>query len=139
MKPAGTFAVGGRTAFMRPLLATTIVIGCVALPLAQQDLAQTPAIVTTQHQVTVGGSVLRYTARAGTIPIRDNETGEPHANMFFVAYTLDRPSGALPRPLTFLWNGGPGSNAGLVHLLGFGPRRITTATGSLPLSGWPKW
>ena len=119
-------------AFMRPLLATPIVIGGVALPLAQQDSRQTPAIVTTHHQVTVGGSVLRYTARAGTIPIRDNETGEPHANMFFVAYTLDRPSGALPRPLTFLWNGGPGSNAGLVHLLGFGPRRITTAAGSMP-------
>ena len=104
----------------------------VAAPLAQQDLAQTPAIVTTQHQAVIGGSVLRYTARAGTIPIRDNETGEPHANMFFVAYTVARPPGTPPRPLTFLWNGGPGSNAGLVHLLGFGPRRLTIATGSMP-------
>jgi len=105
---------------------------CLATPRARQDIAQTPAIVTTHHQVTIAGSVVRYTARAGTIPIRDNETGEPHANMFFVAYTLDRASGAPVRPLTFLWNGGPGSNSGLVHLLGFGPRRITTATGSMP-------
>jgi carboxypeptidase C (cathepsin A) len=82
--------------------------------------------------VTVAGSPLRYTARAGTIPIRENDTGEVHANMFFVAYTLDRAPGAPPRPLTFLWNGGPGSNAGLVHLLGFGPKRITAATGSMP-------
>jgi carboxypeptidase C (cathepsin A) len=99
---------------------------------ATQDVAQTPAIVTTRHQITIGTNVLRYTARAGTIPIRDNDTGDVHANMFFVAYTLDRPPGAPARPLTFLWNGGPGSNSGLVHLLGFGPKRITTATGSMP-------
>jgi carboxypeptidase C (cathepsin A) len=66
------------------------------------------------------------------IPIRDNETGDVHANMFFVSYTLDRPAGSPPRPLTFLWNGGPGSNSGLVHLLGFGPKRIALATGSQP-------
>jgi carboxypeptidase C (cathepsin A) len=105
---------------------------CLATPAAQPDIAQAPAIVTTRHQVTINGRVLRYTARAGTIPIRENDTGEVHANMFFVAYTLDRGAGAPVRPLTFLWNGGPGSNSGLVHLLGFGPRRITAATGSMP-------
>jgi carboxypeptidase C (cathepsin A) len=52
--------------------------------------------------------------------------------MFYIAYTLDRPSGSPPRPLTFLWNGGPGSNSGLVHLLGFGPKRIALATGAAP-------
>lgn len=117
---------------MRSALAAALVLACVAATTAQQDLAQTPAIVSTRHQVTVGGSPLRYTARAGTIPIRENDTGDVRANMFFVAYTLDRAPGAPPRPLTFLWNGGPGSNSGLVHLLGFGPKRITTATGSMP-------
>ena len=116
---------------MRAVLTLALAAACLAAPVAQQDLAQTPAIVTTRHQVTVGATVLRYTARAGTIPIRDNDTGEAHAHMFFVAYTLDRPAGAPARPLTFLWNGGPGSNSGLVHLLGFGPKRITTATGSM--------
>ena len=52
--------------------------------------------------------------------------------MFFVSYVLDRPAGAPPRPLTFAWNGGPGSNAGLVHLIGFGPRRLTTASAAVP-------
>jgi len=102
-----------------------------ALSAQQPDVAQTPAIVTTHHQITVGTTVLRYTARAGTIPIRENDTGDVHANMFFIAYTLDRALGSPVRPLTFLWNGGPGSNSGLVHLLGFGPKRITTATGSM--------
>lgn len=92
--------------------------------------------VATHHQVTIGGKTLAYTATAGLIPICDNETGDPHGSMFFVAYTVDRTgdrTAASPaRPLTFLWNGGPGSNSGLVHLLGFGPRHITLATGSTP-------
>lgn len=95
-----------------------------------QDSAARQEIVVTHHQVTVGGKVLKYTARAGFIPIRDNEAGDVHANLFFIAYTLD--GAAKNRPLTFLWNGGPGSNSGLVHLLGFGPKRITLATGSMP-------
>ncbi|MFB3828119.1 MAG: hypothetical protein ACE15B_15220 [Bryobacteraceae bacterium] len=90
------------------------------------------ALVTTRHQVAIGARILAYTARAGRFPIRHNDTGEVRGNMFFVSYTLERPPGAAPRPLTFLWNGGPGSNAGLVHLLGFGPKRVAPAAGSLP-------
>ena len=82
-------------------------------------------IVTTKHQVTVGGRILKYTARAGQLPILDNQTGEVHGHIFFIAYTLDSPATAHPRPLTFLWNGGPGSSSSLVHLLGFGPRRLS--------------
>ncbi|MEZ4416992.1 MAG: hypothetical protein R3E10_14670 [Gemmatimonadota bacterium] len=104
--------------------------------IAGRSAAQEPSIsgdiVTTQHEVQVNGSVLRYTARAGLLPIRDNETGAVHGTMFFVSYSLDPDPGAPDRPLTFLWNGGPGSNAGLVHLLGFGPKRIAQAVGSQP-------
>ncbi|HXF05812.1 MAG TPA: hypothetical protein VNM72_10415 [Blastocatellia bacterium] len=81
-------------------------------------------IVTTRHQIRVGGRLLRYTARAGRLPILDNETGQVHAWIFFSDYTLDSPSTGYPRPLTFLWNGGPGASSSLVHLLGFGPRRL---------------
>ena len=81
-------------------------------------------VVTTKHQVTVGGRVLRYTARAGRLPILDNETGEVHGRVFFTAYALDPGLNQSPRPLTFLWNGGPGSSSSLTHLLGFGPRRL---------------
>src|SRR5262245_28643858 len=72
-------------------------------------------IVTTKHQVTVCGCVLRYTARAGRLPILDNETGEVHGRIFFTAYTLDAALNQAARPLTFLWNGGPGSSSSLVH------------------------
>src|SRR5262245_52456975 len=92
-------------------------------------------IVTTTHQITLDGRQLAYTARAGHLPIRDNETGEVHGQMFFVAYTVQRGANAPPRPLTFLWNGGPGSSSSLVHLLGFGPRRLSI--GGLPAPSVP--
>jgi len=83
--------------------------------------------VTTRHQITLGGRTLKFTARAGLLPIRVNDTGEVHGRMFFTAYSVDRQPGDPPRPLTFLWNGGPGANSILVHLMGFGPRRIRIA------------
>ncbi|MEZ4416993.1 MAG: peptidase S10 [Gemmatimonadota bacterium] len=80
---------------------------------------------TTQHQIDVAGRTLRYTAHAGFIPIRDNGTGEIHGQIFFVSYSLDDGEPSSQRPLTFAWNGGPGSNSVLVHLVGFGPRRLS--------------
>jgi len=97
--------------------------------------AQDEPIVTTHHAVTIGARSLRYTARAGRIPIRDNEAGDVHGQMFFVSYTLDRAPTDPPRPLTFVWNGGPGSNAALVHLIGFGPKRIAPPRGATPGDG----
>jgi len=101
------------------------------LPAQNQD----EPIVTTRHAVVVDGRTLRYTARAGRIPIRDNDAGDVHGQMFFVSYTLDRAAGASPRPLTFVWNGGPGSNSALVHLIGFGPKRIAPPRGAKPGDG----
>jgi carboxypeptidase C (cathepsin A) len=97
---------------------------------AAQAQVQDEPIITTRHVVTIAGRTLRYTARAGRIPIRDNEAGDVHGQMFFVSYTLDRPSNAAPRPLMFVWNGGPGSNSALVHLIGFGPKRMAPRAGA---------
>jgi carboxypeptidase C (cathepsin A) len=102
-----------------------LLLAAMAAVLPAQAKAAADGIVTTHHRIVVNGKVLAYTARAGLIPIRDNEAGDVHANVFFIAYTLDRAPGSPARPLTFLWNGGPGSNSGLVHLLGFGPKRVT--------------
>lgn len=84
----------------------------------------TDQIVTTRHQVKIEQRVLNYTAKAGLLPIRNNETGEIHGNMFFVAYQQAHSPSETKRPLMFLWNGGPGANSTLVHLSGFGPKRI---------------
>jgi carboxypeptidase C (cathepsin A) len=84
----------------------------------------TDQFVTTRHQLKLGQRVLNYTAKAGLLPIRNNETGEVHGKMFFVGYQLDHLPSEPKRPLIFLWNGGPGANSTLLHLSGFGPKRI---------------
>lgn len=81
-------------------------------------------VVTTHHSIAFRGRELAYTARAGTLPIADTETAEVHANVFFVAYTVAPAPAGTQRPLLFAWNGGPGSNAGLLHVAAMGPRRL---------------
>lgn len=77
--------------------------------------------VTTEHSIRVDGQKLNYVAEIGSVPIRDVETGEPHGFMYYTAYRV--PSDA-PRPLIFVWNGGPGAASTLLHFEAFGPRRI---------------
>ena len=85
------------------------------------DVSEVPPVVTHQ-QATIGGHVLRYTATAGRLPIK-REDGKIEAEMFFVAYTLDGENPA-QRPLTFAFNGGPGSASVWLHMGALGPRRV---------------
>src|ERR1051326_7244081 len=77
--------------------------------------------VVTHHTARVGGQPITYTATTATYVIRD-DNGAPKATMFFTAYTKD---GADPtkRPLSFVYNGGPGSGSLFTHM-GMGPRRV---------------
>jgi carboxypeptidase C (cathepsin A) len=93
-----------------------------ALLLATDANAQVESLVTTNHTITVGGKPLRYVAHIGRIPIKDGESGEPHGYMGFIAYRVATPG--MPRPLLFLWNGGPGANSALLHFEAVGPKRI---------------
>ncbi|MEW6488272.1 MAG: peptidase S10 [Thermodesulfobacteriota bacterium] len=79
----------------------------------------------TRHTVTVGGEELTYTATAGTILVGGGEDdgAEVKASLFYVAYTLDGADGA-QRPVTFAFNGGPGSSSVWLHLGLLGPRRV---------------
>lgn len=85
------------------------------------DVSEVPPVVT-HHQATVDGKVLRYTATAGRLPIK-REDGTIEAEMFFVAYTLDGQD-ASKRPLTFAFNGGPGSASAWLHMGALGPKRV---------------
>ncbi len=78
----------------------------------------------THHDMTLDGKKLRYTATAGTLLIRDEED-KPYGSMFYVAYTLDGVE-AQTRPVSFLYNGGPGSASLWLHMGSFSPVRITT-------------
>ena len=85
------------------------------------DMTEHPPVVT-HHQITVDGKVLRYTATAGRLPIRDL-SGKIDAEMFFVAYTLDD-ADPTRRPVTFAYNGGPGSSSIWLHMGALGPRIV---------------
>lgn len=78
----------------------------------------------TEHTIKIGGAVLKYKATAGTILIR-NDNDEPIAAIEYVAYTKDGAEAA-QRPLTFAYNGGPGSSSLWLHMGALGPRRIVT-------------
>jgi len=76
---------------------------------AADSAALTPVerVSTTQHTITINGKPVPYTARAGTMVIRDS-TGKPSATVFYISYTRDQVPAAT-RPVTFFFNGGPGS------------------------------
>ena len=78
--------------------------------------------VATHHQITVDGKALKYTATAGRLPIKRGD-GRIEAEMFYVAYTLDGQDAA-KRPLTFAFNGGPGSATIWLHMGALGPKRV---------------
>jgi carboxypeptidase C (cathepsin A) len=79
--------------------------------------------VITHHEIRAGGRTLRYTATTGMMPIKNRE-GETEARIFFMAYTLDDVGGRNRRPLTFSFNGGPGSASVWLHLGAIGPKRV---------------
>lgn len=82
----------------------------------------------THHTITLGGKALAYTARAGTIELRDDK-GEPTARMYYTAFTLD--GGGPNRPITFAYNGGPGSSTMWLLMGSFAPMMVRTANGEM--------
>jgi carboxypeptidase C (cathepsin A) len=83
-----------------------------------------------RHAIEIDGRTIEYSAVAGTLFLRDADH-EPRAQVFYVAYTRD--SADLPsRPITFLFNGGPGSSSVWLHLGLFGPRRADVPDASAP-------
>ena len=75
----------------------------------------------THHSVSVDGKNMSYDATAGTLLIKDDKD-EAVASMFYVAYT----SGDAKRPVTFIFNGGPGSSSMWLHMGSFAPVRVVT-------------
>jgi carboxypeptidase C (cathepsin A) len=91
------------------------------------EMGEKPPVVT-HHTTTIGGRSISYTATTGRLPIKDAE-GKTEAEMFYVAYTVDGPPGR--RPLTFAFNGGPGSASLWLHMGALGPRKVAMET-----EGW---
>jgi carboxypeptidase C (cathepsin A) len=80
----------------------------------------------TRHDMTLDGKVIHYTATAGTLLIHGDDD-KPYGSIFYVAYTEDG-ADAKTRPVTFLYNGGPGSATLWLHMGSVGPVRVVTAS-----------
>jgi carboxypeptidase C (cathepsin A) len=88
------------------------------------DTSENAAV--TKHSIVVGGRKIAYTATAGHLVTVDPSSSVPNAKMFYVAFTEDGQKED-SRPVTFFYNGGPGSSSVFVLLGSFAPRRIKTA------------
>jgi carboxypeptidase C (cathepsin A) len=78
--------------------------------------------VVTHHSARIGGAEINYTATTGTYVIKA-DNGTPKATFFYVAYTKDGVTDQSSRPISMVYNGGPGSGSLFTHM-GFGPKRV---------------
>ncbi len=100
-----------------------LVLSTSTFPLTGQELQLLPEEpVVTQHTATIRGETVRYTAEAGTLPIR--EDGKVMARMFYVYYKRDNVPEGVERPMVFSFNGGPGTASVWMHMGYTGPRRV---------------
>lgn len=88
------------------------------------DTSENAAV--TKGSVKIGGHTINYTATAGHLVTVDPSSSQPNAKMFYVAFTEDGQKEDT-RPVTFFYNGGPGSSSVFVLLGSFAPRRIKTS------------
>ncbi len=94
--------------------------------LSDRDIATAPIrelAKATRHTANIGGKSIPYTATAGTLTIRDDD-GKPTASMFYVAYTVEGRGSS--RPVTFFYNGGPGSSTMWLHMGSLAPIKVST-------------
>lgn len=100
-----------------PLCACALLTWGLDVPAQDDDL-----VVTTHSQV-IAGEIVEYSATTGRLPLLDDD-GEVRAQFFFVAYLREGIADASERPITFVYNGGPGSASLWLHLGTIGPRRV---------------
>lgn len=115
---------------VRRRAAAWLAAALIAAPVAAEGPFAEPAVVTTHRFAAGGMPAFDYRAEAGRVAIRDAETGVPRAHMFYVAYSRARPAGpvgATPRPVMFVWNGGPGAPSTTLQFEFAGPRRLEGA------------
>ena len=125
--------------FLRALVAVALAFACIAPALAEAPAKPAASAVepaepgvypdaVTQHSIVIDGKTIPYTATAGTIALQDDEE-KPTTRVFYTAFTAD---GANPftRPVTFIYNGGPGSSTMWLRMGSFGPVRVVAANGA---------
>jgi carboxypeptidase C (cathepsin A) len=104
-------------------VATVLAAGLVRAAEPQRAASPPDELSSVTHgSVRIGGQAITYTATAATYLIKADD-GAPKATFFFVAYTKDDVPDRSRRPVSFVYNGGPGSASSYTHM-GLGPRRV---------------
>jgi carboxypeptidase C (cathepsin A) len=127
-----------------PLLAGVLLLGLASAVSLAAESAETPAPAgtpaseaapppeprsqITQHELRLDGQVLRYTATVGWLILKDDKD-KPIARFGYTAYTLNGIKDPARRPITFAFNGGPGSASIWLHMGVLGPRRVVVNDG----------
>jgi carboxypeptidase C (cathepsin A) len=122
MKPCMVSAPKGR---LLMIALTALPVSCFATDTVASDTSTHYEEVYHESggSATVGGARVDYVTLAGTIMIEDRKS-EPGALMSYVAYFRKNAGAAAKRPITFFYNGGPGSATVWLHLGAFGPKRV---------------
>jgi carboxypeptidase C (cathepsin A) len=94
-------------------------------PAAPETSAPKEESATSEHSAKIGGQTIPYKATVGSILVK-NDKDEPTALIYYTAYTRSDAKDMTARPLSFIYNGGPGSASVWLHMGAFGPRRVAT-------------
>ncbi|HXA49892.1 MAG TPA: hypothetical protein VNV86_06305, partial [Candidatus Acidoferrum sp.] len=89
-----------------------------------QPIAYPAQPIATQHQITLHGETIPYTARVGFMPIRHATSGVTEGHLFYVYYSKNDVKDKSKRPVWFLFNGGPGAATIWLHMGAFGPKMV---------------
>jgi carboxypeptidase C (cathepsin A) len=99
-----------------------------AAPEKEKETEKEPVLSVTEHELTIGGKIIKYRATAGYMLMKDAKNEKAKANIFFIAYTkLDTDAEKVEpakRAVTFSFNGGPGSASIWLHMGAIGPKRV---------------
>jgi carboxypeptidase C (cathepsin A) len=109
--------------FMRVRHGLLVAVSLLAFTSPSQAFLLREPASQSEGSVTIAGKKIDYKATASRLAVVD-KTGVARGSLFFVAYTKNPPAPAASRPLTFCFNGGPGSASVWLHLGAFGPRRV---------------
>jgi carboxypeptidase C (cathepsin A) len=121
----------GRLLTMARIFPAAVVLLLLCVATAGAAPAEAPVRVVTRHSIMLAGRRLDYRAIAETLPLVDAK-GNPTAAIFTVTYIVDRAAGAA-RPVSFVFNGGPGAASVFLHLGTIGPRILAMpASGAAP-------
>lgn len=121
-RPLAVLLCAGLMAFM-PMTVSFTASAATADSASTTQQPQDKSVVT-EHRLKLHGDTIKYTATTGNMVIRDQHN-QPDASVFYIAYTV-KPERGETRPVTFLFNGGPGSSSLWLHMGSFGPVRVLT-------------